>query len=193
MPKTVRIVDDFLPAKVFAAQKRESENAAYRKVWIYDLEYPGLCKDDKSDPTPLFARHGIDIRLESQAFRVYEKDARQCTFIHWDTGFAPFTAILSLADEDKYNGQLAFWRHKETGWEEADPEDRPGLALTDADGLAEDRWQLTQLIDLPPNRCVVFWNKLFHSRYPKYWPESWPRRIKSFTFDLRPGTRLDPV
>ena len=193
MPKSVRIIDDFLPPDVFAAQKLESENAPYGKAAVYGHEYPGIFKDLESDPAPLFARHGMDIRLQTQVFRIYEKGAVQKTFIHWDTGFAPYSAVLSLADQDRNNGQFAFWRHKETGWEEVDVEASAGVALTDADGMVEDRWELVQLIELPPNRCIVFSNRLFHSRYPKDWQERWPRRIKVFIFDLGDSAQLDPA
>ena len=187
MPKTVRIIDDFLPPDVFVAQKLESENVPYGRAAAYGHEYPGMFKDLKSDP---------DERIEKvieKFFRIYEKGAVQKTFIHWDTGFAPYSAVLSLADQDRNNGQFAFWRHKETGWEEVDIEDSAGLALTDADGMIEDRWELVQLIELPPNRCVVFSNRLFHSRYPKDWQEPWPRRIKVFIFDLGHSAQLAPA
>ena len=193
MPKSVRIIDDFLPAEIFAAHKRDSANALYEKTRFRDLDYRGICKDESSDPAPLFARHGMHIRLQFQYFRVYEKDTIQNTFIHWDPGFATYNAILSLAENDRHNGQFAFWRHRETGWVEVNLEDRAGMALTDADGLAEDRWELVELIELPPNRCVIFPTRLFHSRYPKVWQEPWPRRIKVFVFDLEGDTQQHPA
>ncbi len=193
MPESVRIIDEFLPAEIFAAHKRDSANARYEKFRFRNLDYNGISKDESFDPAPLFARHGMHIRLERQFFRIYEKDAVQNTFVHWDTGFATYGAVLSLAEDDRHNGHFAFWRHRETGWEEVDLEDKAGVALTDADGLIEDRWEIIELIELPPNRCIIFPLGLFHSRYPKYWRESWPRRIKVYSFDLEGDTELDPA
>ncbi len=193
MPKSVRIIDNFLPVEIYAAHKRASLAARYEKIRFRNLDYRGMCNDESFNPAPLFARHGMHIRLQYQFFRIYEKDAIQNTFIHWDTGLASYAAILSLAENDRHNGHFAFWRHRETGWEEVDLEDSAGVALTDADGLIEDRWELTELIELSPNRCVIFSTRHFHSRYPKIWQEPWPRRIKVFSFDLEGDTQLDPA
>jgi len=193
MLRSVRIVDDFLPAEIFAAQKRDFASARWEKVRFRNLDYRGICSDKLSDPTAFFfARHGMQIRLRSQFFRIYEKDTAQNTFIHYDTVLAGYAAILSLAENDRYNGHLAFWRHGQTGWEEVIQDDEVAVALTEQDGMVEDRWELTELIELLPNRCIIFPTKRFHSRYPKIWQEPWPRKIKVYFFDLESNVQLNP-
>lgn len=193
MPKSVRIIDEFLPAGYFATQKRDSANARYEKFRFHDLDYNGICRDESFDPAPLFARHGMHIRVQRQFFRIYEKDAVQNTYIHSDIGLAAYSAILSLAESHAHNGQLAFWRHKRTGWEEPDPRDQAGMTMIEADGLDEERWERTELVDLPPNRCVIFPATLYHSRYPRDWREPRPRRIEVFLFDLIDENRRRPA
>ena len=185
MPEAVRIIDDFLPAEIFAAQIRRAETAPYRQARHGELDYAGISRDEALDAIPLFALHGIHIVPRRQFFRIYEQGAPQNTFIHADTGLGDQAAVLALGEPGRDNGQLAFWRHRATGWEAPDPGDPAGMEAVEADGLDETLWEQMKLVDMPPNRCVIFPAPLFHSRYPKDWPEPWPRRIETFFFDLK--------
>ena len=103
---------------------------------------------------------------------------KQNTFIHSDAGISQYSAIVGLGEQEYYNGHLAFWRHRRTGWTEPDDSDSAGMDLIAANGLDEKYWERTRLIELIPNRCVVYRAALFHSRYPKDWAADQPKRIQ---------------
>ncbi len=184
MPDAVRIIDDFLPEEVLAAQMRHAAAAPYGKTRYGALDYGGISRDEALDAVPVFALHGLHIIPKRQFFRIYEQGAAQNTFIHADTGLGDYAAVLALGEPGRDNGQLAFWRHRRTGRKAPDPGDEAGMKEIEADGLEEAPWEQTGLVDMPPNRCVIFPASLFHSRYPRDWAEPWPRRIETFFFDL---------
>ena len=81
MLRSVRIIDDFLPAAIFEAQRRTSATASYQKIRFRGLDYSGVRRDESFDSIPLFARHGVHIRLQTQYFRIYEEGMIQPSFI----------------------------------------------------------------------------------------------------------------
>ncbi len=185
MPETIKIIDNFYPRHEFEAINRFSATAPYEQIKFQGLDYHGICRDENFNSVRVFKKHGIPIASVRQFFRIYAKGVKQNTFIHSDAGISQYGAVLGLGEKENYNGHLAFWQHRRTGWTEPDDSDSAGMDLIAANGLDEKYWERTRLIELIPNRCVIFGAALFHSRYPRDWAEDRPRKIQVFLFDSR--------
>lgn len=96
-------------------------------------------------------------------------------FAHSD-GIVDFVCLLYLSPEDECHGGTAFYRHKATGLDgfhdldavqrvidRADVTFRELSALMDRDARVPRRWIRTDMVQMRPNRLVVYNGRLFHS------------------------------
>ena len=106
-------------------------------------------------------------------FRLTLPDDILPTYIHNDSAMAKTTGILYLNLPSQCEGGTAFWKHKESGLTSAPtPADLEVLGADYVqklveDGLQEDRWEQTGLVDMRFNRLLVFDSALWHSPWPR--------------------------
>lgn len=154
---------------------KESELAAYKDYSFVNGAYRGICV--RAGRSALEKEFLGRFMVKFEYFRRYEKGMAQDTFIHSDLNLSDYTAILSLKDD---NGQLAFWKHKSTGWLFPEILEPDSLMELSFDGQNENAWECINMIEMKKNRCVIYPAKFFHSRYPKDWVCDTPRVVLVF-------------
>lgn len=176
----VKVFDGFNPD--FEYSVRNAKDSIYRDIPVNGQIFPSMSPrlspwayERFSELMGATAIPGFDY------IRKYEAGRAQPTFIHADHSISQWTAVLSLQDN---NGQVAFWKHIETGQEYASNDPR-WIDRIREEGNDESKWELLRAVHLQANRCVVYPSNLFHSRLPKVWDDARPRLVHVFFFNLK--------
>lgn len=168
------IFDDFCSK----AERINALKAHYVPVNHNGLMYHGISRQE--DPVSIEALEeilGQTFQKHTVFYRRYLKSEDSETYIHNDCLIGKYTGLLYLNEEGDCQGGTAFWKNKEFGWErqpydfelkEAGLNDTPELwQKIYHDGFDESKWERTELIEMKPNRLLLFPSVFFHSRYPK--------------------------
>jgi hypothetical protein len=163
----VFVIDNFLKLP-----ELERERALKRKYKTHEhngVKYRGIALTED-----LRNLHRIENLVDAKFkehtiyYRRYLEREENETYIHSDILIGTVTAILYLNPECK--GGTAFWRHKTHGFDHHENrEDRDDAFWKQIyeDGFHEDRWEMTQLVEMKFNRLLLFHSPMYHSRYPK--------------------------
>lgn len=186
----VLVLDGFSPDP--QREREAALSAEYKTIEHNELSYRGISfTEDKDSISNIESIIGQEFNSHETFYRRYLTGEKNETYIHSDVLIGTYTGILFLNHEEEYQGGTAFWRHKTFGWDRHPSQEevaRQGLANTDwlwkqvyLDGFRENRWDRLEMVEMKFNRLILFPSPLYHSRYPKEWPDSdRPRYIKTF-------------
>tara|TARA_R110002153_G_scaffold191269_1_gene344220 strand:+ start:330 stop:899 length:570 start_codon:yes stop_codon:yes gene_type:complete len=85
--------------------------------------------------------------------------------VHSDHEMGQFSLMLYLNDLDDCLGGTAFMSHKDTGMN-THPINQKQLDILHADGNDIDKWQAQSVVQMMPNRAVLFDSKDLHCALP---------------------------
>lgn len=137
---------------------------------------------------------------------IYERerdDPDRKTWIHFDSMVTRYAAIVYLNEPGQCEGGTAFYRHRETGWDDVPDFDSGAwheamtrtnktperlLKTFEADGFDIDsKWDQLAAVPMRFNRCIVFDSRQFHARLSGFGRSAGDGRLtQNFFFDVAP-------
>lgn len=175
MEPSLLVVDDFFLEPEAVRRAALAQSFATREY--EGVPYQGIGTDFKPDADPLVVARlrrafGFPVRPELSFWRLGLAGDSTTTWIHFDSGCAPWAALVYLSPEPEgQEAGTAFWRHRELGWDEA-PRSLTGdvralAECLDRDGMDAAAWWRTDFVALKMNRLIIYPSRRFHSRYPQ--------------------------
>lgn len=160
-------IDSFLQESVAKDIRQQAINAKYYDWHGPDGQlYKRVCIIDS--PDILNAIEGIcgKVKMLGMAFRLNYEGEFPNQAIHSDVGWGTHALVYYLNDTQEDLGGTAFWKHKETGATEINPDDHELLDKIKDSWDNEDTWEMDKYVPMKFNRATIYESKLFHSRYP---------------------------
>lgn len=177
MKQAISVIDDFLPDALAVRQFAAAHD--FSKAPEFDgHSYPGFVPVNDPRALPAFSSlisEAIGARADVKIACVVAGTANFSTvqWIHADNICADYAAVLYLFDRPGFG--TAFWRMKETGFENMSEYvlsrqgDDPTAVVGDMKGIFSDKggWERTDYVDSKFNRIVIYPSDRFHSRWPE--------------------------
>lgn len=174
MNTTLLVVDDFLPNPVlfrenvlkqdFVDLESPIDGEVYKRVAIGRFPYVEELIESAV---------GFKISMLLSGVRLNFNGELPNSSIHADLSYGEFAAIIYLSRPEDCRGGTAFWRHKESGWDQLPayvgtptPESTDVLKKVQPDWDKRAAWQLVTLTGMKFNRFICYPTRFFHSRYP---------------------------
>ena len=206
------VIDNFYPDPHLVRQYalslpfKEMESSAEKTFY----------KGRLTEPRHGFSQMGLELiaanmrklvywRMPTGEFRlIFERtkdDPDRKTWIHFDSMVTRYAAIVYLNEPEQCEGGTAFYRHRETGWDDVPDLDSIAWnhALTstsktpetllktfEADGFEIDsKWDQLSVVPMRFNRCIIFDSRQFHARLGGFGRSNDDGRLtQNFFFDV---------
>ncbi|RUL77528.1 DUF6445 family protein [Dyella choica] len=134
-------------------------------------------------------------------FEREQDDPDRKTWVHFDSMVTRYAAIVYLNEPSQCEGGTAFYRHRETGWDDVPDFEssawREAMARTnktpetllktfEKDGFDIDsKWDQLAAVPMRFNRCIVFDSRQFHARLSGFGRSSDDGRLtQNFFFNV---------
>lgn len=161
------VIDDFLEEEVAKLLRGIAVKADYVDWHGPDGElYKRICIIDSVDLTDAIEDVCGPVKMLGQGFRLNYDGELPNAAIHSDFGWGTHALVLYLNDTEDDLGGTAFWKHKLTGADKIEPNDKELLKLVQPDWNNENAWETTKYVPMKFNRATIYESRLFHSRYP---------------------------
>jgi Txe/YoeB family toxin of Txe-Axe toxin-antitoxin module len=208
------VIDDFYPDPAIVRQYalslpfKEIESSAEKTFY----------KGHLTQPQHGYSQLGLELiaaqlrkliywNMPTGEFRlIFERakdDPDRKTWIHFDSMVTRYAAIVYLNEPEQCEGGTAFYRHRETGWdnvpdlgsgawqqaEERTKKEPEALLKTfQSDGFEVDsKWEQLSVVPMRFNRCIVFDSRQFHARLGGFGQSTNDGRLtQNFFFDVAP-------
>jgi hypothetical protein len=185
------IIDDFYPDPHLV--RRYALSLPFKEM--ESSEERTFYKGRLTEPNHLYSQAGLELiaaqlrklvywRMPTGEFRlIFERmkdDPDRKTWIHFDSMVTRYAGIVYLNEPDQCEGGTAFYRHRETGWDDVPDLDSTTwldamrrtnktpetlLRTFQADGFEIDsKWDQLSVVPMRFNRCVIFDSRQFHAR-----------------------------
>jgi hypothetical protein len=134
-------------------------------------------------------------------FEREKDDPQRKTWIHFDSMVTRYAAILYLNEPPQCDGGTAFYRHRETGWDDVPDFNSDAwqeatqrthkapdtlLKMFQEDGFEIDsKWDQLTMVPMRFNRCIIFDCRQFHARLGGFGRSNDDGRLtQNFFFDI---------
>lgn len=163
------VIDDFLPE--FEELQRHAQSATFTDVVneADSVTYPLIC-DNIPNHLRLavlcaIAKH-FDLPEAPVMFMRRSPAGVPCPHqVHSDLSMGDFSLMLYLNAEDDCEGGTGFMSHRALGIA-YHPELPEAVAVIQADQNREEAWQIREMVDMRPNRAVIFDADRLHRAEP---------------------------
>lgn len=160
-------INDYLDN--FKELQATAKKAEYATQEFNGEHYPGIALAPYISLDRLNKITGLNlVKSYEPFFRKYTKTDTFPTFIHSDLGMGKYTVILYLNNKKDCYGGTAFWEHKRTGHSSMEQHMTIDNAVDmEKDAGKEQKWIQTNLVEMEPNKLILYGSAIYHSRYPK--------------------------
>jgi hypothetical protein len=174
MQNSIAIIDDFLPEPVALRARAAALEAEYGPFYGPGGQTKGKVAVKRIALTlqPDLAAGvaqwlGRDIEPVWGGYRLDYHGERPNMAVHIDVECGSHGAILYLNLPHQCRGGTAFWRHRAADVDRLPPGASPELSNhLLSDGADEANWDLSSIVGMRWNRCLVYKTNMFHSRLP---------------------------
>jgi hypothetical protein len=187
MIPALTIIDGLLPNEVALAVRQHALEKGFKTFEYMQGVYQGTGLDCPSCISEALAQFvgGNGIKVAIQAFRSGHEKTDLHTNIHADNPVAKWAGVYFLNLPEQCQGGTAFYRLKETGWDEMPTQEQLDSVGKDIDWMRskwsdESQWDRTSIAGMKFNRMIFYPTSYFHSRFPlKGWgPEDKPEEAR---------------
>lgn len=155
------IIDDFLPADIFAALRRHCDHVSYAGVTnpVDGVLYPNISLDIPAAVVEFLGKP------KTAFMRLSLKGVKAPHQAHTDTLMGDRSLMLYLSRVEHCKGGTALVQHIPTGMY-SDPFDEEEEEIWKRDTNQPDCWEIYEMADMQPNRAVFFNAHLMHRAEP---------------------------
>lgn len=174
MNNSIAIIDDFLPEPAALRARAAGLEAEYGPFYG-----PGGKTEDKIAvkriallPLPELVEGigqwiGRTVQARWGGYRLDYEGELPNVPVHTDIECGTYGAIWYLNLPHQCRAGTAFWQHRHLGIDRIPPgASRELLSDFLADGTDEHNWDLSTIVGMRWNRCLVYKTNMFHSRWP---------------------------
>lgn len=173
MHPALTLVDEFLPHETALRIREGALAAGFKDLHFMGGTYQGTGVEFKP-PEPkkaLEAFFGSPVHIHISAFRSGHEDTKLHVNIHADNPVGRWAGVYYLNLPEDCKGGTAFWRMKETGWDEMPTQEVLDASPLNLEQVKEkwerpEDWDMVSLAGMKFNRFIFYPTPYFHSRFP---------------------------
>jgi len=165
------VIDDFLPTQEFDELQRYARSAVFADVVneADSVTYPLICAeipDDLKFSIYFALTKSFALPKTPTVFMRRSPSGVHCPHkVHSDLSMGTHSLMLYLNQEEDCDGGTSFLSHRQTGIA-YNPEDQISTSIIVNDQNNDDAWQVREMVEMRPNRAVIFDAARLHRSEP---------------------------